>query len=152
MDNRYYFEKPTTEKELNVPFSFYLLNKSNNLGIFIYRLIIILFGCIGIFFSGSRASYIFGGLIVLLSFITSCFLNKNKKTIITVLIFMMISLFPIPGGAGGAAYSFSVLFASFIHSNTKLVLAMILWRVLTYYFGMFAGIVAVFIKPDKVKR
>ena len=24
MDNRYYFEKPTTEKELNVPFSFYL--------------------------------------------------------------------------------------------------------------------------------
>ena len=69
-----------------------------------------------------------------------------------VLIFMIISLFPIPGGAGGAEYSFSVLFASFIHSNTKLVLAMILWRLLTYYFGMFAGIVAVFIKPDKVKR
>lgn len=69
-----------------------------------------------------------------------------------VLIFMIISLFPIPGGAGGAEYSFSVLFASFVHSNTKLVLAMILWRILTYYFGMIAGMVALVIKPDKVKH
>lgn len=69
-----------------------------------------------------------------------------------VLIFMIISLFPIPGGAGGAEYSFSVLFSSFIHSNTKLVLAMILWRLLTYYFGMLTGIVAVFVKPDRVEN
>lgn len=69
-----------------------------------------------------------------------------------VLIFMIISLFPIPGGAGGAEYSFSVLFASFIGSGTKLVLAMILWRLLTYYFEMFAGMVALFIKPDKIKH
>ena len=69
-----------------------------------------------------------------------------------VLIFMIISLFPIPGGAGGAEYSFYVLFASFIGSGTKLVLAMILWRLLTYYFGMFAGMVALFIKPDKIKH
>ena len=69
-----------------------------------------------------------------------------------VLIFMIISLFPIPGGAGGAEYSFSVLFASFIGSGTKLVMAMILWRLLTYYFGMFAGMVALFIKPDKIKH
>lgn len=69
-----------------------------------------------------------------------------------VLIFMIISLFPIPGGAGGAEYSFSVLFASFIGSGTKLVLAMILWRLLTYYFGMFAGMVTLFIKPDKIKH
>lgn len=69
-----------------------------------------------------------------------------------VLIFMIISLFPIPGGTGGAEYSFSVLFASFIGSGTKLVLAMILWRLLTYYFGMFAGMVALFIKPDKIKH
>lgn len=69
-----------------------------------------------------------------------------------VLIFMIISLFPIPGGAGGAEYSFSVLFASFIGSGTKLVLAMILWRLLTYYFGMFAGMVALFIKPNKIKH
>ncbi len=64
---------------------------------------------------------------------------------------MIISLFPIPGGAGGAEYSFSVLFSSFIGANSKLVLAMLLWRLLTYYFGMFAGMFALVIKPDKVK-
>lgn len=68
-----------------------------------------------------------------------------------VLIFMIISLFPIPGGAGGAEYSFSVLFASFVQSNTKLVLAMIIWRLITYYFGMIAGMIALMIKPDRVK-
>lgn len=69
-----------------------------------------------------------------------------------VLIFMIISLFPIPGGTGGAEYSFAVLFKSFMHSSSKLVLAMILWRILTYYFCMFAGMVGVVVKPDKVKK
>lgn len=69
-----------------------------------------------------------------------------------VLIFMIISLFPIPGGTGGAEYSFAVLFSSFMHSSSKLVLAMILWRILTYYFCMFAGMVCVVLKPDRVKQ
>lgn len=69
-----------------------------------------------------------------------------------VLIFMIISLFPIPGGTGGAEYSFAVLFSSFMHSSSKLVLAMILWRILTYYFGMFAGMFCVVLKPDRVQE
>lgn len=76
--------------------------------------------------------------------------NLVMVTSLHVLIFMIISLFPIPGGTGGAEYSFSVLFTSFIQSNSKMVLAMLLWRVLTYYFGIFAGIFALFIHPDKV--
>ncbi|WP_295732070.1 lysylphosphatidylglycerol synthase transmembrane domain-containing protein [uncultured Limosilactobacillus sp.] len=68
------------------------------------------------------------------------------------LIFMIISLFPIPGGTGGAEYSFAVLFTSFTNSHSKLVLAMLLWRILTYYFGMFAGMFALMVKPDKVKH
>lgn len=67
-----------------------------------------------------------------------------------VLIFMCISLFPIPGGAGGAEFSFAVIFSSFVNSHAKLILAMLLWRVLTYYFGMFAGMFAMFVKADKV--
>lgn len=67
------------------------------------------------------------------------------------LIFMIISLFPIPGGTGGAEYSFAVLFTTFTSSHSKLVLAMLLWRILTYYFGMFAGMFALMVKPDKVK-
>lgn len=69
-----------------------------------------------------------------------------------VLIFMIISLFPIPGGTGGAEYSFAVLFTTFTSSHSKLVLAMLLWRVLTYYFGMFAGMFALMVKPDKVSN
>ena len=76
-------------------------------------------------------------------------LNLVMVTSLHILIVMIISLFPIPGGAGGAEYSFSVLFSSFIGTNSKLVLAMILWRLLTYYFGMFAGMFALMIKPDK---
>ncbi len=79
--------------------------------------------------------------------------NLNVVMIVSlnVLIFMITSLFPIPGGTGGAEYSFTVLFASFITSNAKLFLAMLLWRILTYYFGMFSGMVALVLKPDPVK-
>ncbi|HIW71899.1 MAG TPA: flippase-like domain-containing protein [Candidatus Levilactobacillus faecigallinarum] len=71
-------------------------------------------------------------------------------TSLHVLIVMVISLFPIPGGSGGAEYSFEMIFRSYIASNSKLVLAMILWRLLTYYLGMLAGLVAMVIRPDKV--
>ena len=69
-----------------------------------------------------------------------------------VLIVMVISLFPIPGGAGGAEYSFSLIFSTFVNSGSKLVLAMIIWRIITYYLGMFGGMVALVIKPDKYSK
>lgn len=69
-----------------------------------------------------------------------------------VLIVMIISLFPIPGGAGGAEYSFSLIFSTFIDSGSKLVLAMLIWRIITYYFGMFGGMVALVISPRKYQR
>ncbi|TPR40835.1 lysylphosphatidylglycerol synthase transmembrane domain-containing protein [Apilactobacillus micheneri] len=69
-----------------------------------------------------------------------------------VLIFMIISLFPIPGGAGGAEYSFEALFKSYITNSTKLVLALMIWRLLTYYLGMILGAIALFIKPDKISK
>jgi len=59
-----------------------------------------------------------------------------------ILIVMVISLFPIPGGTGGAEAGFSVLFAQFIPGAALLVFATLIWRLITYYFGMFAGIVA----------
>ncbi|MFT8373528.1 MAG: lysylphosphatidylglycerol synthase transmembrane domain-containing protein, partial [Liquorilactobacillus satsumensis] len=54
-------------------------------------------------------------------------------TTMHILIVMVISLFPIPGGSGGAEYSFSTIFSSFITNSSKLILAMILWRIITYY-------------------
>lgn len=75
--------------------------------------------------------------------------NVIMVTSLHVLIVMIISLFPIPGGSGGAEYSFTVLFSSFITVNSKLILAMLLWRILTYYFGMFAGMFALAIEPKR---
>jgi len=55
---------------------------------------------------------------------------------------LLISLFPIPGGTGGAEYSFSLLFGTFTESKSKLVLAIFLWRGVTYYLGIVLGLVA----------
>ncbi|APB30901.1 lysylphosphatidylglycerol synthase transmembrane domain-containing protein [Vagococcus teuberi] len=55
---------------------------------------------------------------------------------------MLISLFPVPGGTGGAEYSFSLLFGTFTLSQSKLVLAIFLWRGVTYYLGIILGLVA----------
>lgn len=77
-------------------------------------------------------------------------INVIMITSLHVMIVMIISLFPIPGGSGGAELSFSSLFSSYISSNTKLVLAMILWRILTYYLGMILGVIALVIKPDRI--
>ncbi|MCP0887920.1 flippase-like domain-containing protein [Ligilactobacillus sp. WILCCON 0076] len=77
--------------------------------------------------------------------------NIILVTTLNVLIVMVVSLFPVPGGAGGAEYSFSVVFSTFITQNSKLVLAMIIWRIITYYFGMFSGMVALVIKPIATK-
>lgn len=78
--------------------------------------------------------------------------NIIEVTTLHVLIVMVISLFPIPGGTGGAEFSFDVIFSLYIHSNSKLVIAMILWRIVTYYFGMFLGMIALVQKPHKVKK
>ncbi|MGY3766962.1 lysylphosphatidylglycerol synthase transmembrane domain-containing protein [Vagococcus vulneris] len=62
-------------------------------------------------------------------------------------IIMVISLFPIPGGTGGAEYSFTVLFGSYIAANSKLVLAILLWRIVTYYIGILLGLGSLLISP-----
>lgn len=69
-----------------------------------------------------------------------------------VMIVMIVSLFPIPGGTGGAEYSFKTLFASFVPGAAQLVLAMLLWRLLTYYLGMLLGAVALAVTPDRMRK
>lgn len=64
-------------------------------------------------------------------------------------IILLISLFPVPGGIGGAEYSFGLLFGIYITSQSKLVLAILLWRMVTYYLGIILGLIALVIKPTK---
>lgn len=75
--------------------------------------------------------------------------NLVKVIVFHAFIIMIISLFPIPGGTGGAEYSFSLLFGTFIASAGKLVLAIFLWRIVTYYLGILFGLIALMVKPSK---
>ncbi len=93
----------------------------------------------------------------MIPYFVMCSLGCNNANIIMVtslniLIFLVISMFPIPGGAGGAEYSFEMLFKSYIYSSSKLAVAMILWRILTYYVGLVLGLFALLVKPSKNKK
>ncbi|MFD1431033.1 MULTISPECIES: lysylphosphatidylglycerol synthase transmembrane domain-containing protein [Lacticaseibacillus] len=70
--------------------------------------------------------------------------------VLHVMIVMIVSLFPIPGGTGGAEYSFKTLFGAYVASAPRLLLAMLLWRFLTYYLGMICGIFALGVTPNKM--
>lgn len=73
----------------------------------------------------------------------------NPWLIVTmnIMIVMVISLFPVPGGVGGAELSFKLLFTPFVKNPATLILVILLWRLITYYFGIFAGIIA-YVLPD----
>ncbi|KRM55198.1 lysylphosphatidylglycerol synthase transmembrane domain-containing protein [Lacticaseibacillus sharpeae] len=75
-----------------------------------------------------------------------------RVLVMHVMIVMIVSLFPIPGGSGGAEYSFSQIFSTFMPHPAQLVLAMLLWRLLTYYLGMICGVVAVGFQPHHGKQ
>ena len=58
------------------------------------------------------------------------------------------SFVPIPGGAGGLEYGFNNFYGNFI-GGSSLGVIMILWRVVTYYFGLIIGAIAVNMKDKE---
>ncbi|MBS9335404.1 flippase-like domain-containing protein [Fructobacillus sp. M1-13] len=68
-----------------------------------------------------------------------------------IMIVMVISLFPIPGGVGGAELSFQLLFTPFVKNPATLILVILIWRLITYYFCLFAGILA-YVIPTKEQK
>lgn len=77
--------------------------------------------------------------------------NLFEIIVLHAFIILIISLFPIPGGAGGAEYSFTLLFGSFLLVPSKLVFAIVLWRLVTHYIGIVLGLIALLVKPDLPK-
>lgn len=70
--------------------------------------------------------------------------------IITSAYVMLVGSFvPIPGGAGGLEYGFNNFYGNFI-TGSSLGVIMILWRVVTYYFGLIIGAIAVNMKDKEV--
>lgn len=71
------------------------------------------------------------------------------EAIVTSAYVMLIGSFvPIPGGSGGLEYGFIVFYGNYI-GGPKLTAIMLLWRFVTYYFGMIVG--AVNLNMKKVK-
>ena len=65
---------------------------------------------------------------------------------------MLIGSFvPIPGGTGGLEYGFIQFYGNFIGGSTLRVI-MILWRAVTYYFGLILGAIVVNIKEKDDKK
>lgn len=77
--------------------------------------------------------------------------NPFQVIIFHAFIILVISLFPVPGGAGGAEYSFNLMFGTFMLTNSQMVVAVVLWRIITMYLGIILGVVAMWVKPDQEK-
>ena len=87
-------------------------------------------------------------LALILLYLTPYFLIKGvgletEISVITVIVtsayVMLIGSFvPIPGGTGGLEYGFMAFFGNFI-TGPILNAIMLLWRFITYYFGMILG-------------
>lgn len=69
--------------------------------------------------------------------------------IVTSAYVMLIGSFvPIPGGSGGLEYGFLEFYGNFI-TGSSLSAMMLVWRFITYYFGMIVGAIALNIKKVK---
>ena len=100
-------------------------NKRNTILSFIFNLISLCFlYAIPIFvfyaFGHSKLDY-------LQSFVSSSFT------------YLIGSFVPIPGATGGLEYGFMDFFKTFIKVSAMLSAGMLLWRIITYYFGMVLG-------------
>ncbi len=67
-------------------------------------------------------------------------------SIVTSAYVMLIGSFvPIPGGTGGLEYGFVQFFGNFV-TGSSLSAMMLVWRFITYYFGMVVGAIALNLK------
>lgn len=76
------------------------------------------------------------------------YIDILKCVIIMAYVMLVGSFVPIPGGTGGLEYAFVVFFGKYIGSPLVNGI-MLLWRFITYYFGMILGAILLNIKGDK---
>lgn len=75
--------------------------------------------------------------------------NAPLAIIASSYVMLIGSFVPIPGGTGGLEYSF-MSFYSFLVKDISVAAVMILWRFVTYYFGMIIG--AIFLNFRKAEK
>ena len=75
-------------------------------------------------------------------------LMPHEAIVTSAYVMLVGSFVPIPGGTGGLEYSFVKFYGNFI-GGSSLNVIMILWRVVTYYFGLIIGAIAVNIRDKE---
>lgn len=119
---------------------------------------------INIFYDGARdlrnksklffksVIYNFFGLILLYLIPFIIIGSKNITVIKSIATSSLVMLFgnfiPIPGATGGLEYCFIQFFGEFI-KGPALTSSMLLWRFFTYYFGMIAGSITLFLSNER---
>lgn len=87
-------------------------------------------------------------LIIVFAFGKYDIINAYEVIITSAYVMLIGSFVPIPGGSGGLEYGFVAFYGNFI-SGSILSAVMLVWRFITYYFGMFIGAIAFYIKRVK---
>lgn len=75
-------------------------------------------------------------------------INAIEVIVTSAYVMLIGSFVPIPGGSGGLEYGFIAFYGNFI-SGSILSAVMLVWRFITYYFGMIVGAIAFYIKRVK---
>lgn len=73
------------------------------------------------------------------------YINPFYIIITSAYVMLIDSIVPTPGSTGGLEYGFMSFFKNFV-KGSKLSIAMVLWRFVTYYFGIIVGLI--FLKED----
>ncbi len=107
----------------------------------------LMFKCILLNLAGLCALYIIP-LAVAYSFGYYDSFTGIEAIIASAYVMLIGSFVPIPGGTGGLEYGFVEFYGNFI-SGGALSAMMLLWRVITYYFGMLIGGIALNISGKK---
>lgn len=68
-------------------------------------------------------------------------INAGIAIITSAYVMVIGSFVPLPGGTGGLEYSFLSFYGYFV-ADSKLAALMLIWRFLTYYFGIIVGAIA----------
>ncbi|MBQ9318638.1 MAG: flippase-like domain-containing protein [Bacilli bacterium] len=87
-------------------------------------------------------------LIIVFAFGKYDIINAYEVIITSAYVMLIGSFVPIPGGSGGLEYGFVAFYGNFI-SGSILSAVMLVWRFITYYFGMIIGAIAFYIKRVK---
>ncbi len=69
------------------------------------------------------------------------YVNPIIVIITSAYVMLIGSMVPVPGGTGGLEFGFLAFFKNFV-KDPKLSIIMIVWRIITYYFGIIVGAIA----------